>query len=89
MEKDKKLTLKITDMNLTQLKGIMTKLEYKAMLHLTGIQKVDIINVIRMNNAEYFLIGYKKAEGTYGTIYLYFDDINEVLKNHAKALMRN
>ena len=76
-------------MNLTQLRGIATKLEFKAMLHLTGLQRTDIINVIRMNKAEYFLIGYKKGEGTYGTLYLYFDDINEVVKNHAKALMRN
>ena len=76
-------------MNLTQLRGIATKLEFKAMLHLTGLQRTDIINVIRMNNAEYFLIGYKKCGGTYGTRYLYFDDINEVIKNHAKALMRN
>ena len=76
-------------MNLTQLKGIATKLEFKAILHLTGLQKTDIINVIRMNKAEYFLIGYKKAGGTYGTLYLYFDDVNEVIKNHAKALMRN
>lgn len=76
-------------MNLTQLRGIATKLEFKAMLHLTGLQRIDIINVIRMNEAEYFLIGYKKEGGTYGTLYLYFDDINEVIKNHAKALMRN
>ena len=76
-------------MNLTQLRGIATKLEFKAMLHLTGLQRTDIINVIRMNKAEYFLIGYKKCGGTYGTVYLYFDDINEVIKNHAKALMRN
>ena len=81
------LTLKIYIMNLTQLKGIMTKLEYKAMLHLTGLQRTDLINVIRMNKAEYFLIGYKKGGGTYGTLYLYFDDINEVIKNHSKSLM--
>jgi len=76
-------------MNLTQLRGIATKLEFKAMLHLTGLQRVDIINVIRMNEAEYFLIGYKKGVGTYGALYLYFDDIDDVIKNHAKALMRN
>ena len=76
-------------MELTQLKGIMTKLEYKAMLHLTGLQRVDIINVIRMNDAEYFTISYKKGGGTYGTLYLSFDNTNEVIKNHAKALMRN
>ena len=76
-------------MNLTQLKGIMTKLEYKAMLHLTGLQITDLIDVIRMNEAQYFLIGYKKGGGTHGTLYLYFNDINEVIKNHAKALMRN
>ena len=76
-------------MNLTQLKGIMTKLEYKAMLHLTGLQRVDIINVIRMNEAEYFTISYKKGGGTYGTIYLSFDNINETIKNHSKSLMIN
>ena len=76
-------------MNLTQLKGIMTKLEYKAMLHLTGLRRTDLINIIRMNEAEYFLIGYKKAGGTYGTLYLYFDDIDDVIKIHTKALMRN
>ena len=76
-------------MNLAQLKGIITKLEYKAMLHLTGLQRTDLINVIRMNEAKYFLIGYKKGGGTYGTIYLYFDDIDDVIKNNAKALMRN
>ena len=76
-------------MNLTQLRGIATKLEFRAMLHLTGLQRIEIINVIRMNDAEYFLIGYKKAGGTYGTLYLYFDDINEVIKHHAKSLMRN
>ena len=76
-------------MNLTQLKGIATKLEFKAILHLTGLQRADIINIIRMNEAEYFLIGYKKGGGTYGTLYLYFDDINEVIKNYAKNLMRN
>ena len=76
-------------MNLTQLKGIMTKLEYKAILRLTGLQRVDIINVIRMNEAEYFLIGYKKGGGTYGTLYLYFNDIDDILKNHKKALMSN
>ena len=59
------------------------------MLHLTGLKRADIINIIRMNAAEYFLIGYKKGGGTYGTLYLYFDDINEVIKNHAKSLMRN
>lgn len=76
-------------MNLTQLRGIATKLEFKAILHLTGLQRTDLINVIRMNEAEYFLIGYKKAGGTYGALYLYFDDINDVIKIHAKALMRN
>ena len=76
-------------MNLTQLRGIATKLEFRAMLHLTGLKRADIINVIRMNEAEYFSIGYKKAGGTYGTLYLYFDDINYIIKNHAKSLMRN
>ena len=76
-------------MNLTQLKGIATKLEVKAILHLTGLQIADIINIIRMNEAEYFLIDYKKGGGTYETLYLYFDDINEVIKNYAKNLMRN
>ena len=76
-------------MNLTQLRGIATKLEFKAMLHLTGLQRTDLIYVIRLNKAEYFLIGYKKGGGTYGTLFLYFDDINEVIKNHAKALMRD
>ena len=68
-------------MNLTQLRGIATKLEFKAMLHLTGLQRSDLINVIRMNEAEYFLIGYKKGGGTYGTLYLYFADINEAIEN--------
>ena len=76
-------------MNLTQLRGIATKLEFKAMLHLTGLQITDIINVIRMNKAEYFLIGYKKGGGTYGTLYSHFDDINDIIKTHAKSLMRN
>ena len=76
-------------MNLTQLRGIATKLEFKAMLHLTGLKRADIINIIRMNDAEYFLIGYKKGGGTYGTLYLYFDDINDIIKVHAKSLMRN
>ena len=76
-------------MNFTQLRGIATKLEFKAILHLTGLQGKDIINVIRMNDAEYFSIGYKKGGGTYGTLYLYFDDINDFIKVHAKSLMRN
>lgn len=76
-------------MNLTQLRGIATKLEFKAILHLTGLQRTDIINIIRMNKAEYFLIGYKKAGGTYGTLYLYFDDVDDIIKIHAKSLMRN
>ena len=75
-------------MNLTQ-RGIATKLEFKAILHLTGLKRTDIIDVIRMNEAEYFLIGYKKAGGTYGTLYLYFDDVNDIIKIHAKSLMRN
>ena len=74
-------------MNLTQLRGIATKLEFKAILHLTGLQCKDIINVIRMNDAEYFSIYYKKGGGTYGTIYLYFDDINDIIKVHAKSLI--
>ena len=76
-------------MNLTQLRGIATKLEFKAILHLTGLQRTDIINVIRMNDAEYFSIGYKKGGGTYGTLYLSFCDINDIIKVHAKSLMRN
>ena len=76
-------------MELTQLRDIATKLEFKAMLHLTGLKRADIINIIRMNAAEYFLIGYKKGGGTYGTLYLYFDDINDIIKIHTKALMRN
>ena len=76
-------------MELKHLKGVMTKLEFKAMLHLTGLKRADIINIIRMNAAEYFLIGYKKGGGTYGTLYLYFDDINDIVKVHAKSLMRN
>ena len=76
-------------MELTQLRGIATKLEFKAMLHLTGLKRTDIINIIRMNAAEYFSIGYKKGGGTYGTLYLYFDDINDIIKVHAKSLMRN
>ena len=76
-------------MILTQLRGIATKLEFKAILHLTGLQSIDIINVIRMNDAEYFSIGYKKGGGTYGTIYLYFDDINDIIKVNAKSLKRN
>ena len=76
-------------MNLTQFRGIATKLEFKAILHLTGLQRIDIINIIRMNDAEYFLIGYKKGGGTYGTLYLYFDDVNDIIKIHAKNLMRN
>ena len=81
------LILKSHIMELTQLKGIMTRLEFKAMLHLTGLQRTDLIDVIRMNEAQYFLIGYKKGGGTYGTLHLYFDDINEVIKNHSKSLM--
>ena len=76
-------------MILTQLRGIATKLEFKAILHLTGLQSIDIVNVIRMNDAEYFSIGYKKGGGTYGTIYLYFDDINDIIKVNAKSLKRN
>ena len=76
-------------MNLTQLRGIATKLEFKAILYLSGLKRLDIINVIRMNDAEYFSIGYKKGGGTYGTIYLYFDDINYIIKVHAKSLKRN
>ena len=76
-------------MNLTQLKGIMTKLEYKAMLYLTGLQRIDIINVIRMNEAKYFIICYKKSGGTYSTLHLHFDAIDDIIKNHAKALMSN
>ena len=76
-------------MNLTQLRGIATKLEFKAILHLTGLQRTDFINIIRMNDAKYFSIGYKKGGGTYGTLYLCFDDINEVIKNHVKSLIHN
>ena len=75
-------------MNLTQLRGIATKLEFKAILHLTGLQGIDIINVIRMNDAEYFSIDYKKGGGTCGTLFLYFDDINDIIKVHTKSLMR-
>ena len=75
-------------MELKHLKGVMTKLEFKAMLHLTGLKRADIINIIRMNEAEYFLIGYKKAGGTYGTMYLYFTDIDDIIKNHAKSLLK-
>ena len=76
-------------MNLTQLRGIATRLEFKAILHLTGLKRTDIINIIRMNDSEYFSIGYNKGGGTYATLYLYFDDINDIIKGHAKSLMRN
>ena len=76
-------------MELTQLRGIMTKLEYKAMRYFTGLQKNDIIHVIRMNGAEYFLISYKKAGGTFGTQYVYFTDIDDIMKNHYKCLLKN
>ena len=76
-------------MKLTQLRGIATKLEFKAMLHLTGLQKNDIIHVIRMNEAGYFLISHKTGGGTFGSQYVYFTDIDDIIKVHAKSLMRN
>ena len=75
-------------MNLTQLRGIMTKLEFLAMRYFTGLQKNDIIHVIRMNEAGYFLISYKTAGGTFGTQYVYFTDIDDIIKNHSKSLLK-
>ena len=75
-------------MELRHLSGVITKLEYKAMRYFTGLQKNDIIHVIRMNEAEYFLISYKKAGGTFGTQYVYFTDIDDIIKNHSKSLLK-
>ena len=75
-------------MELTQLRGIMTKLEYKAMRYFTGLQKNDIIYVIRMNEAGYFLISHKTGGGTFGSQYVYFTDIDDIIKNHSKSLLK-
>ena len=75
-------------MELKHLQGVMTKLEFLAMRYFTGLQKNDIIHVIRMNDSEYFLISYKKAGGTFGTQYVYFTDIDDIIKNHYKSLLK-
>jgi hypothetical protein len=66
-------------------KGIITKLEFKAMLYITGLSKDQIIDIINMQ--DYFSITYINGRNQAVKKEVNKIDIYEVVNNHSKALM--
>lgn len=66
-------------------KGIITKLEFKAMLYLSGFDKTSISDVINMES--YFYITYKNVNNNVTTKTVDKRDIYECIKEHSKTLL--
>lgn len=68
------------------LRGICTKLEFKAILYLKGLHSSEIVNVVRMQS--YFSVTYKRSEGFVSTTSVDITDVNECIKDHSKSLLK-
>lgn len=66
-------------------KGIITKLEFKAMLYITGLSKDQIIDIINMQ--DYFSITYINGRNQAVKTETNKVDIYEVVNNHSKSLL--
>lgn len=66
---------------------VVEKLEAKAIVYLTGISREDVIQYIRMQ--EWIQITYKNGGGIITNKCVGFTDINECIKNHKNALLKN
>lgn len=69
------------------LRGICTKLEFKAILYLKGLGNSEVIGVIRMEG--YFSISYKRVEGFVSTTTIDHSEVFDCVQNHAKSLLIN
>lgn len=68
-----------------ELKGIITKLEFKALLYLKGLEKSQIIDVVRMEN--YISYSYKNSQGYITTSSVEIEELYECSKHHTRALL--
>ena len=65
--------------------GILTKLEFKAILYIKGFSKNQIINIINMQ--DYFCIIYKNGLGFVTSTNVDKKDIYECINIHVKSLL--
>jgi len=65
--------------------GIITKLEFKAILYIKGFSKNQIIDIINME--DYFCINYKNGLGFVTSTNVDKKDICNCISNHSKTLL--
>jgi hypothetical protein len=68
-------------------KGIIVKLEFKALLYITGLSKNQLVDIINME--DYFSIHYLNSQNIASTTYVNKTAINRVIDNHYKTLLTN
>lgn len=66
-------------------KGIITKLEFKAMLYISGLSKNQIIDIINMQ--DYFSITYINSRNQAVKTEVEKINIYDVIKHHSKSLL--
>jgi hypothetical protein len=68
-------------------KGIIVKLEFKALLYITGLSKNQLVDIINME--DYFSIHYLNSQNISSTTYVNKTAINRVISDHYKTLLTN
>ena len=68
-------------------KGIITKLEFKALLYITGLSKNQLIDIINLE--DYFSIHYLNSQNIASTTYVNKKAINQIIQDHNKTLLIN
>lgn len=66
-------------------KGIITKLEFKAMLYFTGLTKSSIVDIISM--LDYFSISYVNCNKQVTKKDVSKSELQEIINNHSKSLL--
>jgi hypothetical protein len=66
-------------------KGIIKKLEFKALLYITGLSKNQLVDIINME--DYFSIHYLNSQKISSTTYVNKIAINKVISDHYKTLL--
>jgi hypothetical protein len=68
-------------------RGIIKKLEFKALLYITGLSKNQLVDIINME--DYFSIHYLNSQKIASTTYVNKTAINRVISDHYKTLLTN
>ena len=66
-------------------RGIITKLEFKAMLYSTGLTKTAIVDIISMQ--DYFSITYINSRNQAVKTEVEKSNLYDIISNHSKSLL--